>query len=135
LPALANCSATPVTPSGTSPVTTNLTIATTQRTSAPPGGSPRPYGPAGGALRHGLWILWAFLLLGITGWAARQKTFRWSFAALGVLALWLLSFAACGSGGTGYVNPTGTPAGTYTVTVTGASAGLKQTANITLIVQ
>ena len=43
---------------------------------------------------------------------------------LALAALWLASFAACGAGGTGYVNPTGTPSGTYTITVTGTAGAL-----------
>jgi hypothetical protein len=50
-------------------------------------------------------------------------------------ALWLASFAACGAGGNGYVNPTGTPAGTYTITVAGTSGSLTQSTTFTLTVQ
>jgi hypothetical protein len=123
-----------VTPSGTSAATSSLTITTTRRTSTPPRGLPRPPGP-GWMARPGIWLLWGLLLLGLSGWAACKNRFRWSWAALALTGLCLASFAACGGTGTGYVNPTGTPAGTYTIAVTGASAGLSHTANFVLTVQ
>lgn len=135
LPTLATCSASPasVTPSGTS-ATSSLTISTTRRTSTPPGGLPRPQGP-GWTAHPGVWLLWALLLLGIGGWASRKNRRRWGWAALALTALWLASFAACGGSGSGYTNPTGTPAGTYTVTVTGTSAGLSHSTSFVLTVQ
>ena len=136
LPTLATCSASPasVTPSGTAMVSSTLSINTTQRTLTPPGGLPRPLGP-GGTVRPGVWLLWAMILLAVGAWTARKNRMRWSWAALAVAALWLATFAACGSGGTGYVNPTGTPAGTYTVAVKATSGALSQSANFTLTVQ
>jgi hypothetical protein len=50
-------------------------------------------------------------------------------------ALWLASFAACGSGGNGYVDPNGTPAGSYTITVAGTSSGATHTTTFVLTVQ
>jgi hypothetical protein len=115
-------------------VSSTLSINTTQRTLTPPGGLPRPLGP-GGTVRPGVWLLWAMILLAVGAWTARKNRMRWSWAALAVAALWLATFAACGSGGTGYVNPTGTPAGTYTVAVKATSGALSQSANFTLTVQ
>jgi len=66
---------------------------------------------------------------------ANRGRLQWKWAALAVTALWLASFAACGSGGNNYTNPTGTPAGTYTITVTGTSAGLTHTSTFSLTVQ
>jgi hypothetical protein len=134
LPSLATCSASPstVTPSGTSAATTTLTISTTQRTSTPPLRWPRL---PGAGTRTGIWLLWGFLLLLLAAWGARWNRLRWSGVTLAVLALCLAGFAACGQSGTGYVDPTGTPAGTYTVTVTATSSGLSHLANITLTVQ
>ena len=82
-----------------------------------------------------IWLLWALLLLGLSGWAARKNRLHWNWAALDLTALWLASFAACGAGGTGYVNPTGTPSGNYTITVTGTSVGLSHSTNFVLTVQ
>ncbi len=136
LPALASCSANPssVTPSISGPVTSTLSIVTTQRTAVPPGGTPRMPGP-GSIPRPWIWFLAALMLVGFGSIAAGRRRSQWSWAVLAVTALWLASFAACGSGGNGYVNPTGTPAGTYTITVTGTSSGLTHTATFTLKVQ
>jgi hypothetical protein len=136
LPALTTCSASPatLTPTGSTPVTSTLTISTTQRTSLPPRGLLRPPGP-GWMARPGVWLLWGLLLLALGGWAARKNRRQWNWAVLALAALWLASFAACGAGGNGYVNHTGTPAGTYTVSVTGTSGTLTQSATFTLTVQ
>ncbi len=135
LPALASCEASPasVTPSG-GPVTATLTISTTRRTASPPGGQLRPPGP-GWLLRPGLWGMWLLALLVLTGWAASKNRLRWTWAGLALTALLLVSFAACGGGGGGYTNTTGTPAGNYTVTVTGTSGGLTRSATVALTVQ
>ena len=133
LPAQASCSASPVTPSGGSSTAT-LSISTTQRTALPPGGISWPRGP-GWTAHPWAWFLWTLLLLGLTGLAVRKNRLRWNWAVLALAMLWLASFAACGSGGTGYKDPTGTPAGNYTVTVTATSGGLSHSANVTLTVQ
>ncbi len=136
LPAMTTCSAAPatVTPTGSTPVNSTLTIITTQRTSLLPRSLPRPPGP-GWMARPGLWTMLALLLLASGLWAVRMNRKQWSWAVLAVAALWLASFAACGAGGSGYVNTTGTPAGTYTVTVTGTAGSLTQSASFTLTVQ
>jgi hypothetical protein len=77
----------------------------------------------------------ALLMLASGLWAVRMNRRQWSWAVLALAALWLASFAACGAGGNGYVNTTGTPAGTYTVTVTGTAGSLTQSASFTLTVQ
>jgi hypothetical protein len=136
LPSLATCTASPatVTPSATGAVTATLTVNTTKRTLAPPRSLLRPPG-AGRTARPGVWVLWAMLLLSCGLWAARKNRPRWNWAVLAMAALWLASFAACGAGGNGYVNPTGTPAGTYTITVAGTSGSLTQSTTFTLTVQ
>ena len=136
LPAMATCSAAPssVTPTGSTPVNSTVTISTTQRTSLLPRSLPRPLGP-GWTGRPGIWVLLALLMMASGLWAVRKNRRQWSWAVLALAALWLASFAACGAGGAGYVNTTGTPAGTYTVTVTGTAGTLTQSASFTLTVQ
>jgi hypothetical protein len=81
-----------------------------------------------------IWLLAALLLsFGVVAGRKNRRQLNW--AVLVLTALWLASFAACGSGGTGYVNPTGTPAGTYTITVTGTSAGLTHSTTFSLQVK
>jgi hypothetical protein len=59
-----------------------------------------------------------------------------SSVAILFLVLWVtLEFTACGGGGGSTLPPpTGTPAGTYTVAVTGTSGNTSHTTSLTLIV-
>ena len=84
-----------------------------------------------------IWLLCALLLMSLVAWSARRYRPRWSWAVLALTALWLASFAACGSsaGGAGYVNPTGTPSGVYTITVSGTSGGQTRSTTFSLTVQ
>jgi hypothetical protein len=136
LPTAAACTASPstLTPNGVSSVTSTLTISTTQRTSVPPVGQPRPQGP-GLPLRPEVWLMSALALFGLWSLVARKNRLRWATVALALTMLLLMGLAACGGGGTGYVDPTGTPAGTYKVAVTGSSGGLTHSATVTLTVQ
>lgn len=134
-PASSKCTASPnsVTPDGTNPITTTLTITTTARTQAPPGGPPWPQFPGFKTAP----ILWAAVLMALLAMAiliAPSRRPRWALLVLPLTLLVMLAVAACG-GGSGYVNPTGTPAGNYTITVTGTSGGLSHTSTINLGVQ
>jgi hypothetical protein len=136
LPTAAACTASPstLTPNGVSPVTSTLTISTTRRTSVPPGGQPRPQGP-GLPLRPEVWLMSALALFGLWSLVARKNRLRWATVALALTMLLLMGLAACGGGGTGYVDPTGTPVGTYKVTVNGSSGAVTHSATVTLTVQ
>jgi hypothetical protein len=130
MPALATCTVSPnsVTPSSSGPATASVNITTTRRTAVPPTRFPRIPGPG----QPWIWALTALLLVGLGATALSERKMQWKWAVLAVTALWLASFAACGSGGSPYVNPTGTPAGTYTISVTGTSSGLSHVATFTL---
>ena len=136
LPTAAACTASPstLTPNGVSSLTSTLTISTTRRTSVPPGGQPRPRGP-GLPLRPEVWLMSALALFGLWSLVARKNRLRWATVALALTMLLLMGLAACGGGGTGYVDPTGTPVGTYRVTVNGSSGAVTHSATVTLTVQ
>jgi hypothetical protein len=128
LPAQSSCGFVPpsLTPSGA--VSSALTITTTAHTLA-------SASPAPGVLAS---ALTGFGLLGvvIVGGATRRKRVRQSAAMLLVVMAIVASVAGCGGGHTKVPNPnSGTPAGTYTVTVTAASGGTSHTGTITLTVQ
>ena len=140
LPTGARCNFSPasVTPNGSTASTSTLTVSTTGPGSAP-GGRTRPSPPSGPA-PHGMLGLGAFWLAAIVsilsaGWFASragrrsQRTQRSRFAraglVIGALLMAALAATACGGGGgSSSGGSSRTPAGTYTVLVTGsASAG------------
>jgi Pro-kumamolisin, activation domain/Bacterial Ig-like domain (group 3) len=125
---------------GSTQVSTTLTVHSIAPSSAPP--APRGEPPAG-RWPLGLWLS----VLGLMGTAAialsRIRTrlgigaaFRWTLPAL--LTIVLLSAAlwgSCGGGGGSSVTNSGTPAGNYTVTVTGVSGSLQHQVEVTFSVQ
>jgi len=89
---------------------------------------PRWLAPLGGA------ILAAFFLLLIP---TKRRRLKLAFGSL-FLVLLAAALIACGGGGGGGGSPPpsgGTPAGTYTVAVTGVSGSLTRSANITVTVE
>jgi Bacterial Ig-like domain (group 3) len=129
LPAQSNCGFVPpaLTPSGA--VSSALTITTTAHTLA--SASPAPSILASALTGVGL------LGVVIVGGATRRKRVWQSAAMLLVVMAIVAGLAGCGGGGhTPVPNPTtGTPAGTYTVTVTAASGATSHAGTITLTVQ
>jgi photosystem II stability/assembly factor-like uncharacterized protein len=135
LPTQSFCSfsANPVPPSmpSGSPVSSTLTIQTTARATTVPLGSPhrRP-------LVYTPWLAWLTLALLFAALARRRALH--SKLSLGlatvVLLAWLVPQVACGGGGGGSA-PTGTPAGTFMVTVTGTSGSVQHSTTVTLTVQ
>jgi uncharacterized repeat protein (TIGR01451 family) len=124
LPTGASCSFNPPTASLVGiPVT--LTVNTTARTAAAV--LPRSGAPIGAAFLAVLSLICMLLYCG-----SRQKSLRWAFAFAVVLSTVMLG---CGGGGSGTTptptpppvvqNPNGTPAGTYSITVStsGTTAG------------
>jgi Bacterial Ig-like domain (group 3) len=130
LPTAATCSFNPatLTPSG-SAASTSLTIATTARTVA----SARPEGGTTLAAITGIGFL-GIVFLGVP--ARRRRSLRW--AGMMLLAVGMnFAVASCGGGGSQQIqhNVTGTPAGTFNVTVSATSGTTTHTSVITLTVQ
>lgn len=127
-------SPTSVTPNGTSAVSATVTVTTTAGTMV----APRRLGPPISWLGLRVWtlILVCFLVLG-TGMAVARRR-RWSWLILTGSVLLVIVWSGCGGGGGSVVHNPGTPAGTYTLTVTGTftsgSASLIRTQNLTLTV-
>ncbi|HWR15266.1 MAG TPA: hypothetical protein VN577_10575 [Terriglobales bacterium] len=128
-PSQATCtlSPNPITPTGATPATATLTITTTAASSA----SVRSTG-------RNLFALWLGLPFGAIGFVLLDRKRR-SLALLVITFATMCALSACGGGGGGTTNPPtfrpGTPAGTYTITVTGTGSTIVKQANFTLTVQ
>lgn len=132
LPALSSCAFSPanVTP-GPSSAASTLTISTTAPSSVFPLIELRkPNAP--------IFVLWLVLLFALTslavfaGRSERKPCFAFAICAL--LVCLVVPILSCGGGSSGPRNP-GTPAGTYSVTVTGTSNQLQRSTSVSLTVQ
>ena len=135
LPAQAACSFSPanVTPSGGSPASTTMTITTAASLAMlNPEQRSSPWFPAGGIALAGV-IGLAFAPKRIWRFNQQWRGFCWALllASLSLLA------SGCGGGGSSSPSNPGTPAGSYTVSVTASSSagGPQHAMSITLIVQ
>jgi uncharacterized repeat protein (TIGR01451 family) len=116
-----------VTISGNTPVTTTLNISTTARPVQT------------GQLQRGGPIYATWLPIGglsLLGLGAGLKRRRWlAGTLLGLLIALVLWLPACGNSSSTTPSTGGTPAGTYTITLTGASGSISHNYPVTLIVQ
>ena len=124
--ALISCSlsSSSVTPSGTTnTASTTLTIKTTAATARLEHQTPPLWWTGSGTLFAGVFLF---------GVPARRR--RWGIAMTLLVVAFVASLAACGGGSSSPKSP-GTPAGSYTVSVTGTSASLSHTTNVSVVVQ
>ena len=160
-PSLASCSISPQSPgvSGSTPTTETVTIATTASSNTirvnpdlPPSGVGLPNIPPVVTIAAALILLLVMWGFGRRTRAAlaqsrvmllpQPRVLAWAGLSLAIMAI--LAFVACGGGsaggggGGGFHNP-GTPAGTYTLTITGSTpsggATLQHAVTLKLTVQ
>jgi len=136
-PAAAVCTVNPktVTVTANAPAAFGVSVSTTARTSGSALNTPALLQRTSNWRAATLLAGWGLILV----WASRcraarsrrQPLARWAQGAA-LVALLAAALAACSSGG-GVAS--GTPAGTYTLTITGATGGTSRTIPLTLIVQ
>jgi hypothetical protein len=128
VPTLSFGATSPVSITGATAGTATLTITTTAATVASETHPTRPGVPwyAAGA------TLACLLLFGIP---VQRSSWRTMLGALALLVALSGSLLACGGGGGGGTTIPGTTAGTYTVTVTGASGSTTATGTVAVTVQ
>jgi HYDIN/CFA65/VesB-like, Ig-like domain/Beta-propeller repeat/Cep192 domain 4/Abnormal spindle-like microcephaly-assoc'd, ASPM-SPD-2-Hydin len=138
-PSESTCTASPAaaTLNGSSPTDVAITVATTAPSAAPPiGRIAPPLVPWGKPLAApALWLA-ALGLLGVLSVFRRRR----ALALLAMAALSVVMWASCGSstvggGGNGGGKSGGTPAGTYTITLTSIGGNQTHTTTVSLKVQ
>jgi hypothetical protein len=140
-PRSASCVVSPssVTLDGASSAPATVTLQTTARTQAGPESRTRPPGPF--PLRGLLPILIGILALLCAVLSAEVAGGRFQAARVGLVAgmFTALLWTACGGSGATPVSaprpPEGTPAGTYTLTVTGTSSSLVHSITLTVTIK
>jgi large repetitive protein len=134
-PAHATCMVSPssVNLDGTNSQSATLTVTTTASTLVPPGPNGGPPPPGGFAVSY-----WWVVLMLLTGSIALALKRRRRVPLLAGAVLMAAIALSCGGGGggatTGGSNSTGTPTGSYLVTVKGTSGSVSHQATVTLTV-
>lgn len=133
LPSLASCSFSPATATpGSGSATSTLTISTTASSLIFPN-LPDKY-PSLPTFTGWLSLILAFALVAL--WAKRERRkIAFRFASCVLLVCFASALVSCGSAGSKGPSSPGTPAGTYTVSVTGSANQLQHSTNVTLTVQ
>jgi hypothetical protein len=143
LPTQTTCSVSPnpVTLDGSNSSTATVSVKTTSRSAAHRVyriDRPRGFGVNGHEFWYGLLLLLASLMAAAASGrrvTAMNRNFRF-LLRFSALILLLMLWATCGGGGGGgSFQQTGTPAGTYTITVTGSSGSLNHNTTLKLTVQ
>jgi Bacterial Ig-like domain (group 3) len=133
LPTGASCAFSPasVTP-GTAPASSTLMISTKPHTTA----LLLPFSRGRKAPLFAGWLLVPAIVLGFLEMSVPRRRLRLGYALWFLLAGCVLWQSGCGSvSSSGGGTTTGTPTGTYDITVTGTSGTAQQTASVTLAVQ
>lgn len=84
-----------------------------------------------------LLVMWFLAIATIVGWhalARRRASLGFAVAVLALLIAGSAAMSACGGGGGTVLPRPGTPVGTYSITITGASGTLSHTTTVTLTV-
>lgn len=123
-----------VTP-GAAAAVSELTLKTTSRTGAAAGGTAAL--PGGGPYGPGLLSAAALALLAATAlrWGRTRRLVRGLLAAGALIGLAILISSCSTGGGNGNNTDTGTPAGTYVVSVSGVSGTLTVSTTVELVVR
>jgi len=134
-PPLSTCSVSPasVTPDGTNAATATVTVTTAQRSLVPPGRGPHLNLPRPATRVAPAWLLWLLLLTTLATLAFLSRRRAW--AGLGFALFLVLVWSACGAGGSPVGVPSGTPAGNYTLTLSGTSGTVNHTTTASLTVR
>ena len=128
-PELSTCTIAPASVGlGAQPATATATISTRATGTVPPVVPQPPLG----TLRVVLAMLFGMLALAMLAGmarAARQRTWRGALVRLAALVVWSTLAWGCVS------SSTGTPPGTYTITITGQQGNISHSTQVTLVVR